>query len=175
MRTVFLLPLTAVVAAVTGCGSEGREEPVRSAVQRDLTLPARAPEVEIASPVELQQVLAHQGVGRLWPAPRRAGASRRSAVKSRPVAAVVPAAAPAVVVADTAASTASEPLNDRELPPGKTVTVIPASTGPSSATDPTDEFPTVRSGSIGVRGGGRCPTRGRPGIGIATRPRPMLY
>jgi hypothetical protein len=177
MRTVFLLPLTAVMAVVAACGSEGREEAAPSVVKRDLTLPARAPQVEIASAVELQQPPTHRTVGRSRIASRRAPARSRATVESRPVAVVVPAPALVLHAADTAArpvSTASEPVNDRELPPGKTVTVIPVSSGPSTTLQPTDEFPTIRSGSVGIRGGGRCPPR-RPGIGIATRPRPVLY
>lgn len=175
MRTFFLLPLTAVVIVVAGCGSQERTEAALSVIERDLTLPAQAPEVEIASAVELQQPAIRRTTGRIATAGIRP-APRRSTIESETAAA--PAPALALSPADTAArpvSTASEPANDRELPPGKTITVIPVSSGPSTAVDPVDEIPTVRGGIIGVRGGGRCPPRGRPGIGIATRPRPVLY
>jgi hypothetical protein len=72
-----------------------------------------------------------------------------------------------------ATSPAAQPVGDRELPPGKTVTVIPTSSGPSVAAEPGDEFPSIRTGTLGGHGGGRCPPRGRgPGIGIAGAPRP---
>jgi hypothetical protein len=170
MRTIFLLPLTAVVTVVVGCGPEGSEQAALSLPQRDLTLPTQTAEVEIASPVELQNLRVQH---------RTARPSRRTSRRSIPEAKPTPAApATALVVAASypvaqPANTASEPANDRELLPGKTVTVIPVSTGPSTGSDWSDDFPRAKGGTMVVRGGGRCPPRGRgPGIGIAAAPRP---
>jgi hypothetical protein len=175
MRTVYLLPLTAMVAVVAGCGSQGRDPAARSVPQRDLTLAAQTREVDIASPVELQNLRTQYRTVRPARTPRRSSAQRPSPVVTKPASASV-ATAPTVVLASypvaEPANTAPEAANDRELLPGKTVTLIPASSGPSAAPDETGDFPTAR-GTMVARGGGRCPGRGRgPGIGIATGPRP---
>ena len=77
MRTIFLLPLTALVAVVAGCGSEARKQARRSVPERDLTLVTQTSEVQIASPVEMQQLrIQHrtrrpsQWAARPAPAPR---------------------------------------------------------------------------------------------------------
>jgi hypothetical protein len=174
MRGVFLLPFPVVVAVVAGCGSEVREQAALSVPQRDLTLPAQVPEVEIASPVELQAIRAQQQTVRPSRRARRpASAPRPSSIEPKPTPKAL-AAAPVLTLPTfdsvaKPASTAAEPANDRELPPGKTVTLIPASSGPSTASEGDDEFPTARGGTIGLgggRGGGPCPPRG-PGRGIA--------
>jgi hypothetical protein len=176
MRTVSLLPLTAMVAVVAGCGPQGREHAARSVPQRDLTLAAQTHQMEIASPVELGSLRTLSRTVRPSRTPRPKSAQRSSAVGAKPAPAAL-AAAPAVVLAShpvaEPASTASEPANDRELLPGKTVTLIPASSGPSTTPEWTDEGPPARGRTMVVGGGGRCPGRGRgPGIGIATAPRP---
>ena len=56
MRAIVLFPLTALVAVAAGCGSGGREQATGSVPQRDLTLVQQTPAVEIASPVETQQL-----------------------------------------------------------------------------------------------------------------------
>jgi hypothetical protein len=162
MHTRFLLSLTIVVAvSASGCGEQEKEE-TAIALKRDLTLVAPAPNLEIASPVEVK---------RPQPQVTRARAPRRhvSAPKSitldvdlepiRPAVAAQPSLRPAV--------TAPEPVNGRELPPGKTVTLIPASSGPSTAADPS-----VDEGLLMIQQGHYCPPP-RPGIGIR-RP-PALY
>jgi hypothetical protein len=172
MRIVFLLPLTAV-AVIAGCGSQGKESGALSAPQRDLTLAAQAPQVEIASPIELRQLQIQPRAVRRLPRMVHAVSARRftepkvifaSVVKPAPVlAAPTPVAQPAG---------ASEPANDRELLPGKTVTVIPASSGPSAGADGTDEVPAIKGRPM-VRGsGGTCRGRGRGPGGIAGVPRP---
>jgi hypothetical protein len=174
MRTTFLFPLMALALVVAGCGSAAREQAARSVPQRDLTLVPQAPEVDIASPVEIQRPRMQRRtaprsiplepkvrLAAVW-APRPAlGAG------SAPVLAPQPVAQPA--------STAATPANDRELLPGKTVTVIPVSSGPSAGTDKTDEAPADRGRTMVAHGGGggRCGGRGRgPGIGMAPAPRP---
>jgi hypothetical protein len=178
MRTVLLLPITVMVAVAAGCGSEGRETAARSVPGRDLTLQPPNAGVEVASAVELQSLRPQQYTAR---ASSRRTHRPASASHSRPtqpkvvLAAVAPAPVLAVPASAPVASpaVASEPVNDRELPPGKTVTIIPASSGPSTVLDDTDEFPGVRGGTMVTRGGGTCRPRGRrPGIGIAGVPRP---
>jgi hypothetical protein len=82
---------------------------------------------------------------------------------------------PAVVTPSPALAApepAAQPANNRELLPGKTVTLIPASTGPSSGTDEADAA-SPEEGREKERGGGKCRGGGRgPGIGIAAAPRP---
>lgn len=172
MRCKSLLPLLAA-AAVAGCGSEEGKQ-TASLPDRNLSLPARTPEVQIASPVEL---------GRAQTQP-----SRRPLRRARPSSrAVVPTIVPAVLRATSAATLpivkpSSEapaeveaPANDRELPPGKTVTIIPASTGPSVGSEGVEDLPPDTRRPMVVRGGGTCRGRGRgPGIGIAAVPRPRL-
>ena len=175
MRTGFLLSVVIGVAGVTACASGGREPAPRSTPHRDVALVAQAPAVEIASPLELRNLRTSQKsrrTQRTRPAPGTADRQVLPAPAPKPAAAtpaatLIPAAEPFVVPAS-----ASEPVNDRELPPGKTVTIIPASSGPSTGPDGVDELPSS-PGRPMVRSGGTCRGRGRgPGIGIATAPRP---
>ena len=169
MRTIFLLPFT-FIATAAGCGSGARESATREVPQRDLTLVTQASAVEIAAPVEMQQPRA----------PERGRAPRSRPVQPNVILAsvVVPVAAPIPAAAEPVAqpaTTASSANNDRELLPGKTITIIPASNGPSAGPDETDELPGARDRTMVTRGGGKCGGRGRgrgPGIGIATAPRP---
>jgi hypothetical protein len=163
MRTIVLLPLSALVAVVVGCRTEAREQRGRSLPQRDLTLVTPTAEVEIASPVETQQPRIHHRTV-------RQASSREPKIILAAVAASAPVLAVPVPVAQPA-STASTPANGRELLPGKTVTVIPASSGPSTDSDQTDELPPARGRTVVVGGGGTCRGRGR-GPGIAGAPRP---
>jgi hypothetical protein len=177
MRTVFLLPLTAIVAMAAGCRSEGKESAALSPPRRDLTLATPAREVDVASPVELRQIRAQNQTLRV----SHRTSQRSSSIEPMPL---LTAAAPAPVVTLPASepvgqpvSTPSEPVNDRELPPGKTVTLIPVSSGPSTAPEWTDERPDegseARGGTMVKGRGGRCGRGGRgPGIGIAAAPRP---
>lgn len=160
MRTRLLLSLTIVVAAsASGCREQVQEE-TATALKRDLTLAAPAPNLEIASPVELERPQPRATRPR---APRRHLSARKSdAVEPqliRPAVAIEPSL-PAVVPTP-------EPANGRELPPGKTVTLIPASSGPSTSIDPE-----VDEGLLMIQRGHWCPPP-RPGIG-ARRP-PALY
>ena len=166
MRTVFLLPLAALVT-VTGCGS-GREQATRPARQRDLTLQTQGQGVEIASAVELQQLRTPYRVVRTARRiSRQPSTPRSSPTQPEPAPAPVPVA-PATVVP----TPAPEPVSDHELPPGKTVTVIPAS-GPATEPGWTDEAPRVRGASMGGHVGGGCRGgRGRPATGGAPAPRP---
>jgi hypothetical protein len=183
-----ILPLAFTAAVLAACASESpqtaNQETASRGVEgaalpeRDLTLqtPA-APAVEVASPVELS---------RAAPEPKPA---QRARVSPKPAPAPapdpVPEAAPAaqaavpdstVAVAEGLAEPA--PVEDvgvgRELAPGKTVTIIPASSGPTfTAEDPSWAPAEGRRGTIigtGEGRGGRCrPRGGVRGIGIAGR------
>ena len=172
MRTVFLLPLTAVVAVVAGCGSQGKESGALSAPQRDLTLAAQASHVEIASPIELRQLQTQPQTVRRSPRMVQAASPRR-ATEPKVIFASVATPAPVLAVPTPVAQpgSPSEPANDRELLPGKTVTVIPASSGPSAGSDGTDEVPAIKGRPM-RGGGGTCRGRGRGPGGIAGVPRP---
>jgi hypothetical protein len=170
LRTIFLLPLTALVAVVAGCRSNVREQTAGSLPPRDLTLVAQTPGVAIASPVEMPQLRVERRSRR----PSQSVVRQASATYSSRDPKVIPAAeavpAPVPPVSEPT-RTAPTPANDRELLPGKTVTLIPASSGPSAGSDRTAELPAARGHTIVARGGGTCRGRGRgPGIGGAPRP-----
>jgi hypothetical protein len=171
MRSLLLVPFAALAAVVIGCRTQETGQAALSKPPRDLALPAQGPEVAIASPVELGQVRPHQTARPVHRTPRPAPAPRQRLAASNSAPAAVPVVQATYLVEPL--NTPADPMNDRELPPGKTVTLIPASSGPSTAIEPSDEIPAVRSGSYGGRAGGRCGPRGRrPGIGIAAAPRP---
>ena len=165
MRTALLLPLALAAAAAWGCGtaSKGTEEAAFRVPQRDLTLrEAGAPEVEVASPVELattpmQRAAAHrpQRARRLAPA-RRPEATAPEALAPAPPPALTPPAA-------LAASAAPGPADPHALAPGQTVTIIPASSGPSTERDWTDQRPSGARRRVVMspgRHGGGCRPRG---------------
>ncbi len=184
MRAASYLPLAFTAAVLVGCAAESHrastEETASRATegtglpQRDLTLHAPAtPAVEVASPVELSR-----------PAPEPA---KRPRVSPRPAPAPVPEPAPeaspaaqvavpipSVALAEVLAEPApAEELGsgaERELAPGKTVTMIPVSSGPSISPEDHDWVPATGRGTI-IRGkGGTCrPRGGVRGIGIAGR------
>lgn len=152
MRTVFLFSLTALVAVAAGCGSA-------STPRRDLTLVTNASAPEIASPIETERpVIRHRTVRPSGQA-RAPRASRAPKVKLADVRVPAPVLAipqPVARPSDTAAT----PADDRELLPGKTVTLIPASTGPSIDSGRTNELPEAHGQTKRARGkgrhGGRC-------------------
>jgi hypothetical protein len=157
MPTASLLPLViAVSAALAGCSAEQTTAAPLSVPKRDLTLQTRpsAAQVKMASPLELGPVQTRP---------------RGSRLPGKTKLIMLPAAPTIVPVAFTAApvvnlpppqpvlqpvQTPAETTDEHELPPGKTVTIIPASSGPSIAPDPADE-PVTRSKA--KRGGaGSC-------------------
>jgi hypothetical protein len=166
MRTGLLLPLAAlVIASVAGCGShEGEESAV--ILQRDLTRVAPAPPLDVASPLELQKPLTSHSV-QPRATTRAILASRRRKNDPKPLPAVLTIPATVAAPAPEAQPTpVEEPRSDRELLPGRTVTIIPVSSGPSTAADPGED-----EGLRMIQQGHSCPPA-RPGIGIAGRPRP---
>ena len=192
MRAVSLLPLAVAAVVLAGCAAESpsnRETATSRAgesipTERDLTLRSPAtPVVAVASPVELSRP-----APKVLPArqvlPARRIESRRPAKPAAvpapvrdPVPAVeAPAPTPALAVTEVAAEAA--PVEEvaavgagRELAPGKTVTVLPASSGPSYAPEADDSWlPEGPARGIMVGGGGTCRRRGGArGIGIAGR------
>jgi hypothetical protein len=161
-----LLRLMALATVVAGCGSQAEQPAARSIPKRDLTLVRQAPAIETASAVEVAKPQIAQRTRqvqqRARPVPVRA--ARVLEPKTEPVTLPLRVVAPAAIdsVVERAAA---EPANDRELPPGKTVTVIPASSGPSVESEPPDYLPEVGRGVVVSRGGGTCRGRGRPGVG----------
>jgi hypothetical protein len=147
MRTVFLLSLTAVVAVAAGCGSA-------STPRRDLTLVTHASAPEIASPVETERpVIQHRSV-RPSQRARAPRASRAPKVKLADVRVPTPVLVIPQPVARPSGAAAT-PADDRELLPGKTVTLIPASSGPSIDSDRTNELSEARGQTKRARGKGR--------------------
>ena len=183
MRVPSLLPLL-TVTVLAGCATESpqpssHETAFRGAgaadPARDLTLQARAmPAVEVASPVELSRPAPE--------APRRASTSRKPVAAPAPAPVPVPEASPApafreavaVVTMDVAPAEEVALGAGQELAPGRTVTLIPASSGPSSAPAEPSWVPTGPGRGViiegGGGGGGKCrPRGGGRGIGIAGR------
>jgi hypothetical protein len=155
MRSRFLIAFAIVIA---GCN---QPEPEESAVslKRDLTL-APAPTPEITSAVELERP--QPPVSRPRAVRRHVSTSKAPPPDLRPIrkAVIIQASLPPTEIAP-------EQLSDRELPPGKTITLIPASSGPSTSVDPS-----VDEGLRMIQRGHWCPPP-RPGVGVR-RP-PALY
>lgn len=193
MRLESLLALASVTLVLGGCSPESprasTDETGMAAreagapAHRDLTLrTSAAPTLEVASPVELSRAeprpprRAARKVSRK-PAPAPAPEPPAEAAPAAEAAEPVPATAMAEVKADPGA-----PVEDvdvgagRELAPGKTVTIVPVSAGPSTSPSEDDSWGAiarVRGGTM-IRGGGgrggRCKPRGGVrGIGIAGR------
>jgi hypothetical protein len=179
MRTVFLIPLAVTTAVIAGCGAEvssmsqreGTASRKEAQPERNLTL--QMPQVsagEVVSAVELSRpepapapARTHRTRPKPKPAPAPKAEVEPRAAAPSPAELVRPPAEPAPVE-DAAAG-------GRELAPGRTVTVIPVSSGPSVEADEGDAWmPSGPSRGIMVGGGGRCPRRGGVrGIGIAAR------
>jgi hypothetical protein len=189
MRTASILPLAFTAAVMAGCTAESHQASNQETASyageatglthRDLTLQKPAtPVVEVASPVELSRP-APEPARRPRHAPKPAPSPVPEPIPEASPAAQAAVPVPTVTVAEVLAQPA--PVEDvavgvgRELAPGKTVTVIPASSGPSLDTeDPAWAPPgTGRGMIIGGGGGGRggtCrPRGGVRGIGIAGR------
>jgi hypothetical protein len=173
MRGVYLLTVSAVVAGVLGCGSPGPEESARAVSKRDLTLMTHTLEVKTASRVEMQPARNDtRAAVSIRQAPRKADAPRPVI---KPVQVHSPVATPAPSLLPVPVAQPEAPASDRELLPGKTVTLIPAGSGPSPGRDMTEEFPEIRGRAMVTGGGGKHGGRGRgrgPGIGIGAAPRP---
>jgi hypothetical protein len=184
MRAAVLVPLAFVAVALTGCGGDGtnlsgREETASraaaAALERDLTLSVpQVPATEVASAIELSLPKpAPAPVRRHYPRPRpkpapSAVAEPAPGPESTPEPVTVPAVSEAL---SEPATTDEVSAGGRELAPGRTVTVIPVSSGPSVEAEPDDSWlPSGGSRGVLVGGGGTCRRRGEGGgIGIAAR------
>ena len=172
MRIVMLLPLALAAVAAGGCrtASEGTEQAALGVPQRDLTLQQTpAPDVEIASPVELARVPAKR------PTTHRPQRALRAAPARHPEASAPEIApttlAPAQPAGTALAANAPEVADPHALAPGQSVTIIPASSGPTTPADWTDQLPSGRERGVQMGGGGhggRCKPRGTgmPGRGL---------
>ncbi len=156
------------VLGACGTGDLERSAPAE-ALQRDLTLQTAAVEpVEVASAVELRRPEPPRtDAPRPRPTPKPVAApTSKPAPKAAP--APEPVAAPVPVSVAVADAPAPAPTG-RELEPGQTVTVLPASTGPSGAGPDDVYLPESPGRSIFKPGAGDCPhppRRGGRPIGI---------
>jgi hypothetical protein len=184
MRSAFLFPLS-LSLVVAGCGSQVKEHAARSDLERDLTLVGQATPTAIATPIELGRIRPTTSSG--------SSVSSRHRIRHRaPARSTVSAPKPVEVVAGAprfraVEATSTTPADPRELPPGKTVSVIPVSTGVSDA-DGADGFPEPRfgTGGSGMGGGeragggsgmgGDCPRPDfGPAVGIRGGTRGLMY
>jgi hypothetical protein len=173
MRTS-ILPLAVTVSLLAGCSADAPRRPERSA-ERDLTRRSLEPApVEVASAIELARpepkppVRERDAVApRPKPAPQPAERVEAAAAEN----VVVVPKAPIAILTPPAPEVSAAAGSDRELSPGETVTMIPASSGSSIAPD--DSEPTWSGesvGTIGFGGGDTCrPRGGVRGIGVAGR------
>jgi hypothetical protein len=164
MRALSLIPF-AVAVAVAGCGSESAEGGRASGVpQRDLTLQqAPAPDMAVASALEAprprpERPMIHRP--RRSPdqalAPARDPGSPEAAPNAEPVA--VPTVAPAPAQA-AAPPIVDEAVDPHALAPGKAVTIVPVSSGPSTGSGhAADEMPSRAGRAIIMMGGGHGDT-----------------
>jgi hypothetical protein len=180
-RVPFALSAALLAACATeaprSSGEKTATADVTAAPARDLTLQATAtPEVDVASAVELSRPSPPAGRdARPKASPRRAPAATSDPIPEATPVADVAAVVAAMSVAEVPA--APPPVEDaadaggRELSPGKTVTVVPASSGPSAAPEEPEWAPERNRGIIFMgHPGDRCrPRGGVRGIGIAGR------
>ena len=158
MRSAFLFPLSLSLIVVAGCGSQVKEHVARSDLERDLTLVNQAPPTSVATPIELGQIQAPTGSRSTVSSQHRIRhrAAPRSTVSARTAVQVAADAAPVLAVVQATNTTPADP---HELAPGKTVSIIPVSSGPSpSDGGGTDRFPAPRygTGGSGMGGGDRA-------------------
>ena len=190
MRSVFLFPLSVSLAVVAACSSKVKEHAARSDLERDLTLVVPARDTAVATSLELGQIRTPTDSRSTVSSRQRVRhrSARRSTVRApKPVqvAAAGPRPTPAAVVQPTKTT----PADPHELPPGKTVTIIPVNRGPSTADvgGPDGPLPPrYGTGGSGMGGGeragggsgmgGDCPRPDfGPAIGIRGGTRGLLY
>jgi hypothetical protein len=174
MRIVMLLPLALAAVAAGGCrtASEGTEQAALGVPQRDLTLQQTpAPDVEVASPVELARTPTARPMTQRPRRAHRPAPSPRPEAKAPENAPATLSPAPAQPAPTALAASAPEEADPHALAPGQSVTIIPASSGPTPPADWTDQRPSGRERGVEVGGGGhggRCKPRGTgmPGRGL---------
>jgi hypothetical protein len=168
-----------LVGCGAGAGTGAEAADASASLQRDLTLGgATPPVIEVASAVELGRPEARRtpvprprSVAKPKPAPSKA--PPRPEVSPAPEPVAVPA--PVAVAALEAPTTVQPaPRSDRELAPGETITLIPASNGPLGGAGGI-ELPAEAGRGMFKGGAGHCPHPprgiggGRP-IGISRLP-----
>jgi hypothetical protein len=171
MRTGIELLSLAVLVGVAGCArEEARESEVARAPARDLTLQTPIPAtLAIASPVELERPVKErprasektQHRPRAVKPVRKAAPAPEATHVAKPITQPAPAEVAQPVPAPVAEAVAAGA--GRELAPGETITVIPASAGPSSSDGDELDLPVERARSGGIfigGGGGTCRPRG---------------
>jgi hypothetical protein len=172
MHKLSLLVLTALLAAA--CRAEGTKPTGSSVPKRDLTLSGQYAQVDVASPIELRRPL-HQTA---FHALRR---MRQPTHPFEPT--IIPAvlnSTPAPLAAKPAAepvTTVLQPSDPHELLPGKTITIIPVSNGPSSEGNGGDQPRTSTDhmgGRIGGHSGHGGGCRGHGGRGGGSVPPAVL-
>ena len=163
MRALPFIPL-ALVVVVAGCGSAPEDSGARSGVpHRDLTLQeAPAPDMAVASALELpnprpERPTAHRP--RQSPHQALAPSRNHTAPEAAPVAeaVAVPAVAPAPAPA-AAPPLVDEAADPHSLAPGRTITIIPASSGPSMGSGRGDDEMPSRAGRAIMMAGGHGDT-----------------
>jgi hypothetical protein len=192
MRSAFLFPLSLSLVVVAGCSSKVKEHAARSDLERDLTLVGEAPQTAVATALELGQIrtptdsrstVSSRHRVRHRSAPRSTVSAPKLVQVAANAAPAPPAPAPAVVQPTN--TTTADP---HELAPGKTVTIIPVGSGPSTSdARGSDRFPPrFGTGGSGMGGGeragggsgmgGDCPRPDfGPTIGIRGGTRGILY
>jgi hypothetical protein len=190
MRSSFLFPLSLSLIAV-GCGSQAKDPKPRSDLMRDLTIVSQASQTAVATPIELGQVRAPTGSRSTVSSQRRvqhrvvtrSAGSTPQPVRVSAVSAPTPAASIGHAVVQPTNTGVADP---HELPPGKTITIIPVSTGASTSEAGLgpDEvaLPRYGTGGSGMGGGeragggsgmgGDCP---RPDFGPRGGTRGLMY
>jgi hypothetical protein len=171
MRPIVPL-LVLALTVVAGCSVE-QTSATRSVPKRDLTLVSQSFEPAVASSMEREEPRVRHSTPSARPKVQRIRPQTRiePTVRLASMATPIPAA-PHVEPVTQPLSTPTVSDNSRELLPGKTVTVIPASSGPSPATDTGDDRFREGSHTIVRAGGGRCGGGRGHGPGIAAAPRP---
>jgi hypothetical protein len=164
MRAQSLIPL-AFAVVVAGCASEPQDTGGGSGVpKRDLTLQqAPAPDMAVASRLEVprprpERPTVHRPRRSPEPAlaPSRKPAPPDASSNAEAVAVPTVARAPAPSAAPPIVDEAADP---HALAPGKTITIVPVSTGPSTGSGrQEDEMPSRAGRAIIMMGGGHGDT-----------------
>jgi hypothetical protein len=180
MRQALGWTVAVSLGLVAGCSPGSApatdETAARSSLERDLTLGgSAAPVMEVASAVELGRPEApraatprRRSVPKPAPAPSLAPPQPEAAPTPEPVAVPEP-----VSVAILEVPSVSAPSNDRELAPGETITLIPASTGTASGGGGDIGLPPEPGRGMWKGGAGNCPHPPRDGgrpVGISRLP-----
>ena len=184
MRQALTCAAALTLGLTAGCapgdsGARQRAED-RPGLERNLTLTTSAPvAAQVASAVELGRPEApkattprRRSTPKPVPAPSKAPPRPEAAPTPEQVAVAVPVAVAAI---DMAAPVETPVGNDRELAPGQTITIVPASDGPSGGGGGDIALPTEPGRGVFAGGARGCPhpPRGISGvrpIGISRLP-----